>query len=372
VLAAGSFINRFGSFVLPFLVLYLRDEGFPPATPAAAVAAYGVGKLLAAPSGGYLADRIGPRVATAASMFLGAGAMLALWQSTRLGDSAVVICALLAGWASELYRPSVSALISSSVSGLSNRVTAFGVYQLGANAGLALGPVVGGLLASYSFTPLFVGEAATSSIWGVMTLILLPRGGRLSARQRGSALSTMARDRRFVRFWIASLLVNIVLFQAVTTFPLWVLDNGHSTAVYGALLGLSAGAIVVFQLPLTHWTRHRAAWPIIAGGCVLAGVGFGMLSFGGGLALLAISVLIWSFCETLAWPVAGAWVTQHAPAGLVGRYAGARSLTFGFGLIIAPFFGNVLYDVHPTLLWLACFVVSTTAAGLLVAPVRSR
>ena len=142
VLAAGSLINRFGSFVLPFLVLYLRHHGYLVAQAGIALAAYGIGKIVAAPCGDYLADRLGARDATAFSMFLSAATMLSLWQSVRLGPVVVYSLALLGGWASELYRPSISTLIDDNVAPGHHQVTAFAVYQLGANVGLTLGPAV--------------------------------------------------------------------------------------------------------------------------------------------------------------------------------------------------------------------------------------
>ncbi|MGH2765558.1 MAG: MFS transporter, partial [Actinomycetota bacterium] len=68
-LYAGSFVNRFGSFVAVFLVLYLVDQGFSVGRAGLVVAAYGVGGLGAAVVGGYLADRLGRRNAIALSMF---------------------------------------------------------------------------------------------------------------------------------------------------------------------------------------------------------------------------------------------------------------------------------------------------------------
>ena len=61
VLFGGTFVNRFGSFVLIFLVIWLTEEGYSAAQAGAAVRSYGVGALAASLLGGYLADRIGRR-----------------------------------------------------------------------------------------------------------------------------------------------------------------------------------------------------------------------------------------------------------------------------------------------------------------------
>jgi MFS family permease len=368
VLAAGALINRFGSFVLPFLVLYLRHHDYTAGEAGIALAAYGLGKIAAAPTGGYLADRLGPRDTIVLSMLLSAAAMLALWQSVHVGPLPVYSAALLAGWASELYRPSISALIAASVELGPKQVRAFAVYQLGASIGLALGPAAGGLVATHSYAPLFIADAATSVVAAVVSLAALPGGRHVRVEVRDSAVAAMLRDRAFVRFWVAAFLVNVILFQAESTLPLWVTAHDHSSAVYGALLGMSAAMTVLFQLPLTRVTNGFPPWRVLAFGNLLAGIGFGMLTFGADLVLLVASVLVWSSCQMLSWPVASAWVTEHAPPGLVGRYAGARSLTFALGLTIGPLFGTTLYGISPRLLWLSCLALGVAATALLFQP----
>jgi MFS family permease len=370
LLAAGALINSFGNFVLPFLVLFLGHRGFDASQAGFAIGAYGAGKIVAAPSGGYLADRLGPRSAIALSMISSAAATLALWQLTGEGHIAVYGAAFAVGWTSQLYRPSASAVIASSVAPGQPQVTGFALYQLGSSLGLALGPTLAGTVAAYSFPPLFVGDAATSAVWGIVALAALApaaRGSETAARR--SALKTILADRPFMRFWLATLLANIVLFQAESTFPLWVTAHGHTSAVYGALIGLNAAVIVVFQLPLTGYTGRFSPWRVLAVSSLLGGIGFGLLVLGGGLPLLIVSVLVWSGCELIGWPVGRAWLTGHAPPGLVGRYAGAQSLTYGLGLTLAPILGTQLYALSPRLLWLGCLATGLIAALLLRTPV---
>jgi MFS family permease len=84
LLYAGSFVNRFGSFVATFLVLYLVESGFSPAEAGIAVGVYGLGSLLSALVGGWLADRLGRRNTIALSMFSAAAVALALSSAERL------------------------------------------------------------------------------------------------------------------------------------------------------------------------------------------------------------------------------------------------------------------------------------------------
>jgi MFS family permease len=103
ILFAGSFVNRFGSFVTVFLVLYLVDSGFSVAQAGLAASAYGAGSLASAAVGGYLADRLERRSTIALSMFGAAGAALLRSQARALGS--VIALTALFGLLSELYRP---------------------------------------------------------------------------------------------------------------------------------------------------------------------------------------------------------------------------------------------------------------------------
>src|SRR5437879_10827246 len=78
VLFAGTFINRFGGFVVPFLTLYLTGQGYSVTAAGLAVSAYGVGNLFALLVGGHLADRLGRRETIVLSMFCAAAVMLLL------------------------------------------------------------------------------------------------------------------------------------------------------------------------------------------------------------------------------------------------------------------------------------------------------
>src|SRR5687768_14838775 len=78
VLFGGTFVNRLGTFVLPFVTLYLTRRGYSTPQAGIAIACYGLGGLLAQVVGGLLADRLGRRNTIALSMLLAAGFTVAL------------------------------------------------------------------------------------------------------------------------------------------------------------------------------------------------------------------------------------------------------------------------------------------------------
>lgn len=70
VLFGGTFVNRLGTFVMPFMTLYLTHQGFSVPQAGLALAMYGIGGVAAQFLGGWLADRIGRRNAIGFSMLV--------------------------------------------------------------------------------------------------------------------------------------------------------------------------------------------------------------------------------------------------------------------------------------------------------------
>src|SRR5436305_709047 len=175
ILFFGTFLNKFGTFVIPFLTIYLTRQGYSTTQAGLAIGAYGLGNLSSSILGGYLADKIGRRWTIALSMFSAAAAMLLLSQAHTF--ALILVFAALAGLTGELYRPASSALLADLVPA-GQRVTAFSAYRIALNAGFAFGAATAGLLASHSFGWLFAGDAATSALFGLVAWFALPNGLR--------------------------------------------------------------------------------------------------------------------------------------------------------------------------------------------------
>ena len=68
----GSLVNRSGSFVAPFLALYLTTvRGLSVAQTGVVLACYGAGSMAARPVGGVLADRVGRRATLVGTLACG-------------------------------------------------------------------------------------------------------------------------------------------------------------------------------------------------------------------------------------------------------------------------------------------------------------
>jgi MFS family permease len=367
ILFAGTFLNKFGAFVIPFLSLYMTARGFSVTQAGIAMGSYGVGHFLACIIGGHLADSMGRRPTLVLSMFSTAGAMLALSQAQSF--LAIVVLTMLAGTTGELYRPACSALLADLVP-QGQRVRAFAAYRMAFNAGWALGPATAGFLAKYSFTWLFVGDAMTSLLFGVIALLFLPKGVR-SERKEASwaeAAVVMRADRSFQRLLFSSVLIGFVFFQMVSTFGLHLMQLGFSPWTYGMIISLNGLIVVLFELPLTLVSQRFGFERSMMLGYILTGIGFGGNAFATTTPGLIGCLLIWSVGEMLTMPIAVAQIADLAPVHMRGRYMGAFGFTWASALILGPVVGTNLFCYNPAVLWLTCAAAAIAAAFVIRRP----
>lgn len=369
ILFGGTFINRFGTFVMPFLAIYLARQGYTPAQAGIAISAYGGGHIVASMLGGHLADTIGRRHTIALSMFGSAVAMLALSQARTL--PIVTLLSFTVGLVGEIYRPAAAALIGDLVPE-SGRVMAFGLYRLAVNLGFAIGPATAGFLAERSFFLIFAVDAVTSFVFGIVALVALPHGLRSATRDEPATegVRVALRDRQFVLFLFATLSVTFVEFQIHSTFPLHLANLGYSPTTYGLLLSINGSMIVLFELGVTVWTQRMPQQPLIAIGYALSAVGFALTGLATGIPLLAATVVIWTIGEMLYAPVAGAYVARLAPERYRGRYMGLWHSMFSGGMLLGPVIGTMLYQRNPNALWITCAGMGLLASLLAIVRVR--
>ncbi|MEP4077025.1 MDR family MFS transporter [Haloferula sp.] len=367
LLMAGSFINRFGHFVIPFLAIYLRQLGFAPSVTGLALAAFGLGGLAASFIGGYLADRIGRKPTLLISCFGAAAAMLIL--SVAQTVPTLLTGTFLSGLMTCMYYPASSSLIADLIP-QALRVRAYAVQRFVINLAFGLGMCTAGLVASSSFFWLFIVDAATTVVLGFIILFGLARGiGRKSVANAGwgTAIRSIAHDGCFLRAAIASFLIAVIFWQISSTLGLQVTDHsGFDEKAYGFLLGLNGLMIVFLELPLTNWTRHFNPQRIIAVGYSLVGLSLAMLALGGSMPMLIISMVLLTIGEMIALPINSSYVADLAPESMRGRYMGVMGLSWNAAAGLGPMLGLWVFARSPETLWMLCGFVGLAAAGIIL------
>jgi MFS family permease len=365
ILFFGTFLNKFGTFVVPFLAIYMTQLGYPAAQAGLPIASYGVGTLAACLLGGNLADRIGRRKTIVLSMFSAAAAMLCLSQARGLGP--IIFFSGLAGLTGELYRPASSALLADLVPS-GQRVTAFAAYRMSFNAGWAFGPATAGLLAKKSFTLLFLGDAATSILYGLVAWFALPSGLR-GTRAAGSLVETfrvLRDDKRLRQVVLSCLVIGVVFVQAFSTMSLEITRSGFSASTYGLVISFNGLLVVLCELPLTSLTKHYPPRRAIAFGFLLIGLGFASNLLPRVLPLMIMTTCIFTFGEMISMPVIGAYVADLAPENRRGLYMGTYGMVWATAFVFGPTLGLALFAVNRVALWVICGVFGALAAAIIL------
>ncbi len=370
VLFVGTLINRFGSFVFVFLAVYLTGKGYTAPQAGLAIGAYGIGAICASLVGGWLADHLGRRNTIVLSMVLSAGVMMGLSQADAY--PLLMSLTILAGFCAEMYRPAATALIAD-VTTPAQRVTAYALYRLAINAGFAIGPAVGGLMAHKSFFLLFVGDATTSLVYACIAIAALPnRVVAHHATQSGkSALRAIVHDSSFLMFLASTMAASMVFMQHVSSYPLWITSLGYSSSVFGLLISLNGVIICLTELPLTTVTRRLPARRVMVIGMLVFGAGFALTGLVRTIPLLACTVVVWTIGEMFYFPMAAAHVANISPPDMRGRYQGAWGISWGLGAVLGPALGTALFAHEPRAVWAVCGAIAVVGAALLLPATRA-
>jgi MFS family permease len=371
ILFAGTFIHRLASFVFPFLALYLTRRGLSVTDAGLALTGYGIGGVTAQLSGGLLTDRIGRRNAIALSMIASAILVLLVLQARSL--PALLATVIAYSFFAELHRPASSALIADLVPP-EHRVAAYAFNRLLLNLAFAIGLALGGLVAAESFTLLFLTDAVSSAIYGVISLIALPHGTRTTRSEEralgGAARSAILADRGFLLVLGGILASAVVYSQTYSTFPIWVRDLGFDETLYGFLQGANGFLVVAFELAVTAFALRHPRTRMIALGILLNGLGFGAFAFLRSAAGMFIAVAIWSFGEMFDSPSVAAFTADRAPPHARGRYQSALGVTYGLAFTVGPIAGTALYQALPEAVWYASAILGVVGAALALAARR--
>ncbi len=356
-LSIGLFLTRAGTMVLPFLSLYLvRELGYGADAAATVLFAFGLGSVAGSYAGGELSGRWGTFGVQVASLILAGFAFLAVPQLRSF--AAMTLAVFVAGALNDVYRPACMAAVVE-VSPAELRPRSMGLMRLAANAGIAVGPAVGGLLAAVDYRWIFIGDAVTcwlAAAW----LFLALRGRQLSRPQAGTAAAkagpSLWTDGPFMALMGLILVASLVLFQVFNTLPLYLVDDyGFDEPLVGLVFAFSAGLILIFEMVLIKLLERRDPAALLGFGFFLMCAGFGLLPFGRGLAFAALAVTVWTFGEMLALPFSNVLVAQRAAAGRTGQAMGMYSAVFSVAAVLAPVIGlPVLERYGGDVLWIAC------------------
>jgi predicted MFS family arabinose efflux permease len=397
ILFAVNLVNSSGAMVFFFLSLYLtRKIGLTTARAGQVLSLYGVGSLVGALSGGWLADRLGSIRVQKMSLSICGVLLIVLGQARSLAGIMPLLFAM-ALFAGMLFPANATSMSKICPPGL--QVKGFALNRLANNLGATIGPAVGGVLAMRDYGLLFWADGLTS-LAAAAVFALLWRGARAqeetAGKKRGVARTGRAVDGRdgvdgegkserdplnigpapaserveapppialspwrdvpFLLMMVIFFVWSVVFIQVLTTFPLYMRNvYGLAENRIGQLYAVNTVMIVFLEMILMEKIRKFSLTLMINISFVLLGAGMVMMPLGRGFAFAALTVAVWTFGEMLSMPLVTALIAGRSNDSNRGRYMGLNSFAFSLAFIVAPIVGTAVYDgLGPDAVWYLC------------------
>jgi MFS family permease len=363
----GTLVNRAGTFIQPFLVLYLTGpRELSVRTVGYVLTLWGLGALLSQPIGGFLTDRFGRRATLGLSLAATAAALVALGAAR--GTAVIAALGFLVGVVADMYRPAAAAAIADVV-GEANRQRAFALMFWAINLGFSIASVAAGvLLHRLGFGTLFVLDAATTLVFGLLALRFVPEtrpdapaGG---ARARiGDPWRLLATDRLLLAATGVVLAYAVLYGQATVLLPLAIRHAGLPASAFGYVVALNGILIIVLQPLLLGWLDRAPRRVTLPAGLATVGIGLAATPYCSEEWQFAATVALWTLGEIMVAGSFQAVVAALAPPHLRGRYAGALGLAWGGSALLAPLLGTASFALSPALSAAGCLVAGIGSAA---------
>ena len=357
----GTLVNRLGGFVIPFLTLYLTAQrAIPVGRAALIVSLFGAGSFLAQLGGGELTDRLGRRPVMLMSFFVTPVFMIMLGLARDL--LLISAATFIVGFFMDLYRPAVGAAIADLVPPES-RTRAYGYNYWAINLGAAVAPLLAGLMASYNYLILFVADALTTAVFGLIVFFGIRETRPAEAQHTSHSpvserITQLRREPILLIFSLITLFFGVIYMQGNVTLPLDMQSHGLGPRDYGVAIAVNGFLIILVTIPVSNMAAKWPRFETVAISAVLLGAGFGFTALATSLPLFALSVALWTLGEIAATSVSPAIIADLSPVRLRGLYQGIFGAAWGLSYFIGPLAGGWVYEqLGSTALWIGCLLL---------------
>ena len=350
-LALAHFVNRCGTMVVAFLSLYfVKVHHLTMLEAGWLVAAYSWGSLVSAPLAAWMCERWDACRVLAFSL-LSAGSLMLAFPSLQGWPSWTVACFGL-GLLAELGRPSGYTALGR-LAPPDRLRQSFTLNRIAVNAGMALGPALGGLLATRSYSWIFWVDGISSMLAALVVINL--RSGQGVHHHGQTALSGT-----FYRYLVGHFLGMLVFCQLFVAMPMYLVEvKGHAETYPGLLFTLNTVMILGMEVMLTHATRLWDLRRAVALGYSLQGLGLAML-----LWSPPLGVACFTLGEMLQSPANSAYLQKLAGGRLLGRanawFVACGSMAF---ILSPPLVGWTFSQHGPVALWGSLAIIGVLSAA---------
>src|SRR3990172_8672780 len=371
-LAVVTFIDRLGGYLLfPFFALYLtRRFGGGVTEVGVLFALFSLSSFARTGIGGALTDRLGRKKILIFSLLSTSLSSLIMGFVDSL--QAFFVLALMVGVFTDTGGPAHQAMVADLLPER-QRAQGYGIIRVAFNVSAAIGPAIGGFLATRSYLSLFIADAVISLITAIIVLVKLPETRPQS--EPGAAQESLTgtfrgyaqvfRDTLFMLFLGACILMGLVYMNMNTTLGVYLRDfHGVPESAYGLILALNAAMVVFFQIPITRRIEKYPQMLMMALGTALYAIGFALYGFISVYSMFMLAMVIITIGEMLVAPVAQALTARLAPEDMRGRYMAVFGFSFGIPFAIGPLMaGRIMDGADPRVLWYIAGLVGVLATA---------
>ncbi len=371
----GMLISSTGaSMIWPFLMIYVSERLQLPMTATAGLMTLSsVMGLIASFIAGPIVDRAGRKWVMVISLAVTPPATAFMSQATTLPEFALLM--IVNGIFNPLYRVGADAMIADLIPA-EKRIDAYSLTRMAHNVGVAMGPAIGGFIASSSYAVAFyiaaAGMVCYSLLIGLFGVETLPRrlqAARHELSQRFGGYGDILRDRPFVGFVAMLTLVTICAALIWVLLAVYAKQNyGVPENQFGLIPTTNALMVILFQFAVTQVTKRYLPLRVMAVGALFYTLATGGIVLGQGFWWFWLCMVVMTIGELILMPTSSTYAANLAPADKRGRYMSLYGLTWGIASGVGPIYGGLLNDTFgPQAIWYGGAVVGfISVAGFLM------
>lgn len=365
-LAFACLLNRMGTMVLPFLSLYLtQEQGLSPARAGAMLTTWGLGSMLGSWVGGRWTDTLGPRFVLIFSLVSASAAYVLLGH---LPVPLIPVGLFVTAGLADMFRPAAMGSLSRLVRP-SQLPRAVGLVRATVNLGMAIGPAVGGVLATWDYLLIFWVDGLSCLVAAAyVALRFFPPA---SAAQVEDDTSSDRIGSGGLPIFFGLLVVYVLCFlQYPFTVPVFMKEvHGASEAWIGLAFALNTTMIVAVEMLIVRRTESWRPLHAMALGAALVGLSYLVIPLGApwaadGLWVVFVGTVVWTFGEMICDPMIATFVSRNAPQERQGRAMAFLSIIFGLGFTLAPATGLATYGSLGPLAYFGLVGAAAITVGL--------
>lgn len=366
-LAFVMFINRSGTMVIPFLTVYLTSKGYSIAQAGYVMAAFGCGSILGGYLGGRLTDKFGHHYVQVLSLLLNGILFIVLGQMQTLLQ--FMICIFVLSSLGESFRPANSAAIAA-YSDETNRTRCYSLNRLAINVGWAIGPAIGGFLASIDYHLLFWVDGLTCIFASLLLYFLFADARKATPAPKNSSqeklkIASAYRDKTFLLGMFYIFLIGVCFFQMFNIVTVYFKQQLHlKENVIGAVLALNGLIIAFVEMVLVYKLENRKdAVVYMTIGTFLIGLSFLAFNISPAFVFVLVQMIIVTLGEMLLFPFMNNFWVKRSNETNRGQYAAVYTMSFSAAIVLAPTFASqVATWLGFGALWVINFIICSVAA----------